>query len=61
MNIFGYTFEKKVEATNLTNRRAKRSSDIPADYSELTRVKQDVGKWRRAVIYAEAKHNHNRQ
>ena len=61
MDIFGYTFGKKVEATNLTNRRAKRSSDIPQQESELTRVKQDVGKWRRAVIYAEAKHNHNRQ
>lgn len=60
MKIFGFNITKDLPQTNLTNMRAKRASAIPVDYdTNLTRTKQDVGRWRKAIEMAESS-NYNR-
>jgi hypothetical protein len=47
-------------AQNVTNTRPVRSTSIIKYEQSLTRMKQDVGKWRRALIAAESNLNPNR-
>lgn len=61
MGLLDIIFKREVKAENLTNTRPRRMSEVGTKYNqELTRAKQDVGKWRQALLYAENEFNYNR-
>lgn len=55
--LFG---SSKEQPTNLTKGNPRRMGDIIKYDNGLDRSKQDVGKWRRALLQAESTYNYNR-
>lgn len=60
MKLFGFEINKAKEPVNLTQNSSKGLRKKINYETDLQRVRQDIKRWRTAIIYAESKSNPNR-
>lgn len=55
-----YTSKVNIDPSNVTNKKPVRATSVVKYDTGLTRTKQDVGRWRQALLQAESKFSYNR-